>query len=70
MPVVIVDWVLGNDYLGADNPAGSSNRNLYPLGGVDINEARFVCGGTGRHRAAVPSDAERDRVRTVASAAA
>ena len=47
VPVVIVDWVLGNDYLGADNPAGSTNRNLYPLGGVDINEARFVCGGQG-----------------------
>ncbi len=47
VPVVIVDWVLGNDYLGTDNPAGSSNRNLYPIGGVDVNEARFLVGGIG-----------------------
>ena len=47
VPVLQVDWVLGNDYLGSDNPAGSSNRNLYVLGGVDVNEASFLVGGTG-----------------------
>ncbi len=43
-PVVLVDWVLGNDYLGADDPNGSTDPELYPLGDVDVNEARF------RHR--------------------
>lgn len=47
VPVVVVDWVLGNDYLGSDAPNGSSDRNLYPLGGVDVDEARFLCGGQG-----------------------
>ena len=46
-PVLVVDWVLGNDYLGSDNPQGSTDRNLYPLGGVDVNEARFLVGGAG-----------------------
>ena len=45
-PVLLVDWVLGNDYLGADDPAGSSDAMLYPLGAVDVNRARF------RYRAA------------------
>lgn len=40
-PVMLVDWVLGNDYLGADDPNGSSNPELYPLGAVDVDEARF-----------------------------
>lgn len=45
MPVMVVDWVLGNDYLGNDNPGGSSDPNMYPMGGVDVNEANFLCGG-------------------------
>jgi hypothetical protein len=47
VPVVVVDWVLGNDYLGSDNPGGATDRNLFALGGVDVNEARFLVGGTG-----------------------
>jgi hypothetical protein len=45
VPVVIVDWVLGNDYLGADAPAGSPDKNLYPLGHVDVNDAHFLIKG-------------------------
>jgi hypothetical protein len=42
MPFVTVDWILGNDYLGADDPKGSTDPNLYPLGPVDVNEAQFL----------------------------
>ena len=46
-PIVLVDWILGNDYLGSDSPDGSADPNLYPLGGVDVNRAEFVVrGGT------------------------
>ncbi|MGE3175209.1 MAG: hypothetical protein AB7O97_21460 [Planctomycetota bacterium] len=38
---VLVDWILGNDYLGADDPQGSADPNLHPLGGVDIGRAAF-----------------------------
>ncbi len=31
-PVVLVDLVLGNDYLGADHPGKSKDPNLHPLG--------------------------------------
>ncbi len=47
LPIVIVDWVLGNDYLGSDAPNGSTDPNLYPLGGVDVTEARFLVRGAG-----------------------
>ena len=47
MPFVTVDWVLGNDYLGSDSPSGSQDPNMYVLGGVDVNEARFLLGGGG-----------------------
>ena len=47
VPVVVVDWVLGNDYLGSDSPNGSLDPNMYALGGADINEARFLVGGQG-----------------------
>jgi hypothetical protein len=47
MPVVVVDWVLGNDYLGKDNPGADPDPNLRPLGGVDVNSAKFLVGGTG-----------------------
>ncbi len=43
MPFVTVDWILGNDYLGADQTNGSTDPNLYPLGPVDVNEAQFLC---------------------------
>ena len=51
VPVVIVDWLIGNDYLGADNiPAGTTDPNMFPLGAVDVNEASFlVRGATGAH---------------------
>ncbi len=47
LPIVTVDWVLGNDYLGSDSPSGSQDPNHYVLGGVDVNEARFLVGGGG-----------------------
>src|SRR5262249_49923352 len=45
-PVALVDWVLGNDYLGADDPHGSHDPNLYPLGGVDVRAAMFLQRGS------------------------
>jgi hypothetical protein len=43
MPFVLVDWVLGNDYLGADSiPAGNGDRNLRALGTVDVRGAWFL----------------------------
>ncbi|MCC6670482.1 MAG: hypothetical protein IT458_05435 [Planctomycetes bacterium] len=44
-PYVLVDWVLGNDYLGADDARGSTDPNLYPLGDVDVNSAEFLVRG-------------------------
>jgi len=46
MPFVIVDWVLGNDYLGADNvPGGNTDPNLVALGDADVRAAYFLCKG-------------------------
>lgn len=45
VPVLIVDWVLGNDYLGRDDTGTSTDPNLFPLGGVDVREARFLVQG-------------------------
>lgn len=46
MPFVMVDWVLGNDYLGADTiPPNNTDPNLRPLGCVDVRLARFLCKG-------------------------
>ena len=45
-PVALVDWIIGNDYLGADDPAGSTDANLYPLGGIDVRSAQFLVRGT------------------------
>lgn len=46
MPFVTVDWILGNDYLGADSvPQGNSDPNLRPLGSVDVKSAMFLCKG-------------------------
>jgi len=42
VPFTIVDWIIGNDYSGIDNPAGSTNPNDYPLGNVDVNSAYFL----------------------------
>ena len=44
-PLVLVDWLLGNDYLGADDPHGSADPNLHPLGGVDVRAATFLARG-------------------------
>ncbi|HEX6812370.1 MAG TPA: hypothetical protein VF384_12150 [Planctomycetota bacterium] len=44
MPFAMVDWILGNDYLGADAPA-SGDPNLRPLGTVDVRLAKFLCRG-------------------------
>ncbi|MBL9078642.1 MAG: hypothetical protein JNL08_14125 [Planctomycetes bacterium] len=46
MPIVVVDWIVGNDYLGADTvPAGNTDPNLRILGPADVKEARFLCKG-------------------------
>jgi len=46
VPVMVVDWIVGSDYLGADNvPAGNSNPNLEALGTVDVRAAHFLCKG-------------------------
>jgi hypothetical protein len=46
MPFMVVDWILGNDYLGADVvPAGNTDPNLRPLGHIDVKLARFLCRG-------------------------
>lgn len=45
MPFIIVDWVLGNDYLGKDGVSGSADPNMNPLGIVDVDLAEFVCDG-------------------------
>jgi hypothetical protein len=44
MPFVVVDWILGNDYLGADAP-GNGDPNLHALGTVDVQLAKFLCRG-------------------------
>ncbi|MBM3960316.1 MAG: hypothetical protein FJ306_00195 [Planctomycetes bacterium] len=44
-PVALVDLLVGNDYLGKDDPAGSPDPNLYPLGGVDVDSVRFFVEG-------------------------
>lgn len=46
MPYVMVDWLIGNDYLGADNiPVGNTNPNLVALGDADVRGAYFLCKG-------------------------
>jgi len=45
MPYVLVDWVLGNDYLGADKPGSSTDPNLFPLGAIDVDRAEFAVRG-------------------------
>ena len=46
MPFVMVDWVLGNDYLGADTiPGGNTDPNLRALGTVDVRGAWFLAKG-------------------------
>jgi hypothetical protein len=45
MPFVVVDWVLGNDYLGADNPGANPDPNLRALGDADVRGAYFLCKG-------------------------
>ncbi|MFK7739309.1 MAG: hypothetical protein AB8H80_03215 [Planctomycetota bacterium] len=46
MPFVMVDWIVGNDYLGADNvPANNDDPNLVALGTVDVSSAHFLVKG-------------------------
>jgi hypothetical protein len=46
MPFVTLDWILGNDYLGADTvPAGNTDPNLRALGTVDVRSAHLVVKG-------------------------
>lgn len=54
-PFVIFDWVLGNDYLGADNPSDPNDPNLFPLGAVDVNLAQFFVEGFTDVRADMPN---------------
>ncbi|MBK8097405.1 MAG: hypothetical protein IPK26_09870 [Planctomycetes bacterium] len=51
VPVVVVDWVLGNDYLGVDTlppPPADADPDLHPLGVVDVNLAAFLASGATR----------------------
>lgn len=42
-PFVLVDWIVGNDYLGADViPTGNTDPNLRPLGTIDVRRAHFL----------------------------
>jgi hypothetical protein len=46
VPVVLVDWILGNDYLGADViQPGNNDPNLRPLGMIDVRQAHFMVKG-------------------------
>jgi len=46
MPFVVVDWVVGNDYLGADEvPPGNTDPNLVALGDADVRSAHFIYKG-------------------------
>lgn len=57
MPFVLVDWILSNDYLGADSiPSGNTDPNLRPLGPVDVKMARFVVKGASGVQAYRPSE--------------
>jgi len=40
-PVVLLDVILGNDYLGSDHPGSSKDPNLHPLGDVALSEFRL-----------------------------
>ena len=42
LPVVVVDLVIGNDYLGADHPGSSTDPNLHPLGDLALKGAAVV----------------------------
>ena len=55
MPWLVVDWILGNDYLGADDPANSTDPNLFPLGRIDLDRAEFLARGATEVRAYVPA---------------
>lgn len=48
---VLVDWLVGNDYLGADAPNGRQDPNLHPLGGIDVRSASFLHRGADHWRA-------------------
>jgi len=45
VPYVLVDWIVGNDYLGEDGASGPAEGNLHPLGAVDVNKASFLIKG-------------------------
>jgi hypothetical protein len=46
MPFMVVDWIIGNDYLGADQiPTGNTDPNLRALGPVDVRSAKFLFRG-------------------------
>lgn len=67
MPFVVVDWILGNDYLGADVvPSGSSDPNLVPLGDADVRNAHFLVKGATE---AVPYRASKEGIGAASSMA-
>jgi len=59
MPFILVDWVLGNDYLGADDAGGSSDPNLYALGDADVRGAYFLVKGGAE---CIPYRADREHI--------
>jgi len=46
MPFTVVDWIVGNDYSGVDDPGASTDPNDFPLGSVDVNSAYFLVSAT------------------------
>lgn len=55
MPFLVVDWVVGSDYKGTDNPGSSTDPNDYPLGPVDVDDVGFLIGGANEAVAYRPS---------------
>ena len=58
-PFLTVDWIVGNDYLGTDNPSGVSvetHPNAFPLGAIDLESAEFLVGGVTKSLPYMPNE--------------
>ena len=45
LPYVTFDWIVGNDYLGADNVTDPSDPNMHPLSSIDVERAHVFFEG-------------------------
>ncbi len=54
-PWIAIDWVLGNDYLGADDTSGKTDPNYFPLGDIDVNSAQFLARGAAEVQPYLPN---------------